>query len=972
MSTVIAKPRDLRIQRLLYTRGMILTFCLLLAGAGAPAQTYTVLHHFGTNLSGVRPHGALVQSSDGTFYGITEQGGVANSGLVFKINPDGTGYAVLKEFRGMDGSCPMASLLLSGSTLYGTTSSGGSSNYGTVFRLNTDGTGFAVLKNFTGTDGTAPYSALVISDTTLFGTTSSGGSSNLGTVFRIGTGGENFAVIRHFLGDDGAMPLAGLCVGPSGVLYGTTRNGGSNGTVYAIGPDGGGFKVLNYFDKATRSPVGALLLSGDTLYGTTLFGTNDGLGGTVFKINVDGSGFTVLKNFIQVDGLWPNTDLVLSGDTLYGWTYLGGAFNCGVVFAINTNGGEFSVIKDFTTAENGPNSPPMRNYWSGGLVLSGGMLYGSTPKGQPGEFGSLFQLATDGSGFALIKQFTGGDGAQPYAGLAEGSDGALYGTTYIGGSAGLGTIYRLNRDGSGYTMLRQFSGADGSNPEAGLALSSTNLYGTAISGGPGNYGVLFRTDTNGASYDILKAFSSYDDGVFPTTVPVISANTLYGGVNYGKIFRINTDGSGYGFMSVDVSGGLPRSILLDGSTVYGTEQEGGPSYYDGMVFKISTDGSGFTILKSMGGTHGSWPNGPLVLYGDTLYGTAYAGGNYSSGTVFKLNTNGSGFGVLKQFNGTTDGGFPYCGLVLRGNTLYGTTGLSQTGADQGTIFRINKDGTGFTVVRRFSGPDGKMPFGPLISSGTNIFGTTMYGGAMDQGVIFSLVVPPVEPVILSSPRTQTAEVGSTVYIGAKADGIAPLGYMILFNYTNVVGVTTNGGIGLFNVQPEQAGVYQVVVTNSFGVSTSTPAVLQVIPAVERRPVPAIGITAQPGSVVNLVYTSELSAARFWTSLDSVRLADAFQWYFDLAQPLPVARFYRAWQIGGAGQGPVLNPAAIVPAITLSSQNGHSQRLDYINAIGPTDAWVTLDTLALSNSSQLYFDTSSIGQPRRLYRIVPLP
>jgi hypothetical protein len=88
-------------------------------------------------------------------------------------------------------------------------------------------------------------------------------------------------------------------------------------------------------------------------------------------------------------------------------------------------------------------------------------------------------------------------------------------------------------------------------------------------------------------------------------------------------------------------------------------------------------------------------------------------------------------------------------------------------------------------------------------------------------------------------------------------------------------------------------------------------------------------------------------------------------------PLPPQRFYRAWQTGTPSVVPSLN-LNFVPAITLTGNVGDSLRLDYINAIGPTNDWVTLATVTLTNTSQLYFDVSSIGQPQRLYRIVPAP
>jgi hypothetical protein len=104
---------------------------------------------------------------------------------------------------------------------------------------------------------------------------------------------------------------------------------------------------------------------------------------------------------------------------------------------------------------------------------------------------------------------------------------------------------------------------------------------------------------------------------------------------------------------------------------------------------------------------------------------------------------------------------------------------------------------------------------------------------------------------------------------------------------------------------------------------------------------------------------------------TMTLSSASQFYFDLFEPLPPQRFYRAWQTGTPGVRPSLD-LHLVPTITLTGNIGHSVRLDYINQFGPIDAWVTLATVPLTNTSQLYFDTSAPGQPQRLYRLVPSP
>ena len=147
--------------------------------------------------------------------------------------------------------------------------------------------------------------------------------------------------------------------------------------------------------------------------------------------------------------------------------------------------------------------------------------------------------------------------------------------------------------------------------------------------------------------------------------------------------------------------------------------------------------------------------------------------------------------------------------------------------------------------------------------------------------------------------------------------------------------------------------------------------LNVIAPVERRPVPGVKVTGQTGSLLNVDYADSLSPAPNWTPLGSVSLTSTSQYCFDLTLPLPPQRFYRAWQTGPPGVLPSLD-LHLVPAITLTGNIGGSVRVDYINRFGPIDAWVTLDTVTLTNTSQLYFDVSAPGQPQRLYRLVPSP
>jgi hypothetical protein len=196
-------------------------------------------------------------------------------------------------------------------------------------------------------------------------------------------------------------------------------------------------------------------------------------------------------------------------------------------------------------------------------------------------------------------------------------------------------------------------------------------------------------------------------------------------------------------------------------------------------------------------------------------------------------------------------------------------------------------------------------------------------------------------------------------------------YQWYFNGTNALGGATNSYLDLAKVRPDQAGAYTVVVTDIYGAVTSAPAVLSVIAAVETRIVPALNLTGDVGSFLHLDYVNAFGAGAQWLSLSNFTLQGAAQLCFDLSEPLPAQRFYRAWQTNVPSARPVLD-LGLATEIPLAGAIGSSVRIDYINVIGPTDAWVTLATVTLTNTTELYFDLGAFRQPPRLYRLVPLP
>jgi uncharacterized repeat protein (TIGR03803 family) len=381
--------------------------------------------------------------------------------------------------------------------------------------------------------------------------------------------------------------------------------------------------------------------------------------------------------------------------------------------------------------------------------------------------------------FTALHNFTvGGDGAVPFAGLLL-SGNALYGTAGNGGSSGVGTIFRVNTDGMDFTNLHNFTArsnnstgvytnSDGAGPSAGLLLSGNTLYGTARLGGSSGQGTVFRVNTNGTGFTNLHNFSAFSVGAGPQAGLILSSNTLYGtamlggSAGQGTVFRVNTDGTGFTNLHnfsafansfyTNSDGANPTcELILSGNMLYGTAAYGGSSSH-GAVFRVNTDGTGFTTLHSFtGGSDGDGPRAGLILSGDTLYGTAMFGGSSGQGTVFRLNTDGASFTNLHDFTAlsgpspstNSDGASPNAGLILSGDTLYGT---AQYGGSSGigTVFAVSTDAASFTALHSFAGypSEGYLPEAGLVLLGNTLYGTTAYGGSSENGTVFSLSFAP--------------------------------------------------------------------------------------------------------------------------------------------------------------------------------------------------------------------------------------
>ena len=720
---------------------------------------------------GAQPYARLVQTSEGALYGTTYSGGGTVRGTVFSVNKDGSAFRALRAFTGAkeDGADPYGGLVVgSDSALYGTTASGGSANQGIVFKMNKDGSGFTILQSFTGVggDGAQPFAGLIEGkDGGLYGTTQFGGGTNQGIAFRLNKDGSGYTVLHRFTGGegDGSQPTAELIEGSDDAFYGTTYFGGTKnqGTIFTLNK-AGSFRLLHSFSGTGGVYPYAGLKEGPdgVLYGTTSFGGSADLG-TVFKLNKDGDSFRVIHNFSGTGGkgAQPFAGLVYGSDgALYGTTAFGGDNDQGVVFKVTRNGGSYDVVRSFTGS--GGDGAVL---YAGLIEDSQGALYGTTWGGGSTTEGTLFKLDKDGTGYSVLHNFTaGGDGATPYAPLIEGSNGALYGTTWDGGGASQGIVFVMGKEGSGYGVLHSFTGidGDGANPHGGLIESSDGaLYGTTAAGGSKGRGTIFKLRKDGSGYIVLRSFTGADgDGAFAfaglleDNNAVLFGATVYGGsTNQGTIFKLNKDGSGYAvlrsFTGRGGDGAYPYASLTQASdgALYGTTAGGGTTNL-GTVFRLNKDGSNYRVLRSFMGTEGDGSDSYAGLIegkdGD-LYGITKNGGITNQGIVFKLNKDGSGYTVLYRFTGSGgDASRPAAGARLTEASdaaLYGTTHFGG-GANQGAVFRLQKDGSSYSVIHSFSGAggDGANPY-PGVIEGSNgaLFGVTPNGG-IGCGTLFRI------------------------------------------------------------------------------------------------------------------------------------------------------------------------------------------------------------------------------------------
>ena len=449
---------------------------------------------------------------------------------------------------------------------------------------------------------------------------------------------------------------------------------------------------------------------------------------------------------------------------------------------------------------------------SGALSLSQGMLYGATLVGGTNNSGVIYKLDTAGTNYQTIYTFTGG-GSSVVLGPLTIDGNRIYSTAFYGGEWwGIGSVFGLNTDGSNYSPLHYFNGENGRYPNGGLFLQNGVLTGTCSGGGfvfwggGGAYynqylegaGVFFSISTNAtlddqSSFQIKGQFNTTNQIFNPVMIPFFEP-TLISSTNGGSLML-------QAGVSLD-SGGLPRKLSdlaltqgdyiftriaahLNWTDLWTGEYNGITNSPYGSVYGPAGGGTYTHWHHFTGGTDGAYPSGAVLADGFyegnySLYGVTAGEGNVTAGTIYRYDRPSGNFTTLHTFSPSMPslGSTPVGKLVKIGNILYGVT---KTGGDYdyGTIYKINTDGTGFTVLHSFQpSTDGGWPlagltvetarFGLPVSNqaaqGTLLYGTTTAygipndGNVTGKGTVFALDITPPPP-----PKAPDLTLG-TVYV----------------------------------------------------------------------------------------------------------------------------------------------------------------------------------------------------------------
>lgn len=555
-------------------------------------SNFTLLHNFDHSTSGSWPRGPLMLNEN-SLYGMTQYGGDYTNGTLFKIDTSGTSFNKLYDFNdSITGKKPEGSLHIEDSVIYGHTCEGGLNDSGTMFRIDSTGNNFEVLIDFSNDLGDKPQGTIIKNANNLLMLTSHKGEYYGGTLLEFNLADSTTNVLHDFgRYKRGKIPSKEMVL-VNEDLYGTTLSGGENnsGTIFKIEKDGSNHEIIYTFNGDTSavdqisSPQLGLVYDGEYLYGVSRFGGDSSFHGTIYRIKPDGSQLSIILDFNFDNGSQPKCLLAFDTEHLYGTTESGGDFDKGVIFRVDKDGQNYVKMHDF---EGGLDGEEPKS-----LLLVNDTLYGVTSL-TPNSTSTIFKIGKNSTGYEVLHSFTNNSltGHNPQARLIYHNN-KLYGTCRNGGSAnsgGYGTIFSINLDGTNFETLHAFAYAEGMGPMSRLEEYDGYLYGTTYWGGDGDGGTLYRIRDNGSHFEKLIDFKDETNGYFVQHNLIFDGEYFYGST--GRDQRVLGEGILFRYKPYDFCSSTSTDIISSCDPI---------TWIDGNVYDSTTIIPTYTLTNSNG------------------------------------------------------------------------------------------------------------------------------------------------------------------------------------------------------------------------------------------------------------------------------------------------------------------------------------------------------------------------------------
>lgn len=655
----------------------------------ASGTNFQERHQFNIINPGAFPQLTDLVDFNGKLYGMTQQGGNNNSGIIFEWDPATNTYSKKISFTGVNGSGPLGSLVMYEGKFYGMTESGGGSGQGVIFEWDPSSNIYAKKTDFVdnfidGFNGYKPAGNLTISGGKFYGMTSSGGNHDKGVIFEWDPETNIYTKKIDFNGTNGSMPYGSLTL-KGGNFYGMTLNGGTydKGVIFEWDPETNVYtKKLDFTGSNGAYPFGNLMKKGTGFISMTQHGgINDG--GIIFEWDPAINLFTKKYEFDTEKGYWPSGNLTLRNGKYYSMAFRGGINDVGVIFEWDPALNSYKKLIDLNTADG--------KYPQAGLTLNNGKFYGMTSQGGDYNKGVIFEWDVTSNIYTKkINLNDIGKGINP-SGSLKSVGGKLYGMTNVGGSNNTGVIFEWDQATKTYSKKIDFNGANGSKPTGSLSVYTGKLYGMTKSGGDDDLGVIFEWDPATNIYT-KKINLTYENGCSPQ-----------------------------------------GSLELNGGKFYGMTSSGGSNGL-GVIFEWDPATNIYTKKVDFISSNGSRPYGNLSFKGGKFYGMTYRGGSSNVGVIFEWDPV-SNILTKKIDMVSANGISPAGSLTLLDDKFYGLTSLGGTN-NKGVIFEWNPATNIYTKKFNFSSTDASVPLGSLTGSVGKFYGMTRTGGANNGGVIF--------------------------------------------------------------------------------------------------------------------------------------------------------------------------------------------------------------------------------------------